>query len=98
MPIRSYADRGTHDISTGVNSKAARNSLPVELHILAQRRLAYLNAIVSLDDLRVRPVLNLHGLQRQRKGQHAIRINDQYRVCFKWDAGYADQIQIIDYH
>src|SRR5438552_1684562 len=98
MAIRSYRDRGTRDIAAGVSSKAARKTLPVLLHPLARRRLAFLAAARSLDDLRARAGLNLHALAGDRQGQHAIRINDQYRVCFVWIIPDAHQVQITDYH
>ena len=97
MAIRSYRDRGTRDLAAGLNSKSARRTLPVELHDLARRRLAFLTAVQSLDDLRVRPGLNLHSLHGKRQGQYAIRINDQYRVCFRW-SGDAEDVEIADYH
>jgi toxin HigB-1 len=98
MAIRSYCDRGTRDIAAGVNSKSARQVLPTQLHQLARRRLAFLAAAQSLDDLRARPGLNLHSLQRDRQGQCAVRINDQYRICFVWRAGNAENVQVTDYH
>jgi proteic killer suppression protein len=98
MAIRSYRDQGTRDIAAGNNSKAARRKLTITLHNLARRRMAFLAAVESLDDLRAWPGLNVHALQRERYGQHAIRINDQYRICFKWDAGEADSVEITDYH
>lgn len=98
MAIRSYKGAGTRDIAMAVNSKIARRTLPVELHDLARRRLAFLAAVISLDDLRARPGLNLHALQRERYGQHAIRINDQYRICFTWLKGDASDVEINDYH
>lgn len=98
MAVRGYRDRGTRDIAAGVNSKSARRSLPVELHQLARRRLAFLAAVASLDDLRVRAGLNFHSLKADRAGQHAIRINDQYRICFAWIDGDADDVEITDYH
>jgi toxin HigB-1 len=98
MPIRSYRDRGTRDVAVGVNSKAARGVLPIQLHDVARRRLAYLAAAETLDDLRIRPGFNLHALMGERRGQQAIRINDQYRICFVWIAGDADQLEITDYH
>ena len=98
MAIRGYRDRAARDIAAGVNSKQARRCLPVELHEFARRRLAFLAASQSLDDLRARRSLNLHALSRERVGQHAIRINDQYRICFKWTAGDADEVEITDYH
>ena len=96
--ILGYRDRGTRDIAAGANSKAARNVLPPALHELARRRLAFLAAAQSLNDLRGRPGLNLHALGRDRAGQHAIRINDQFRICFVWSAGDADEVEITDYH
>ena len=98
MAIRSYADRGTREIAVSENSKAARRTLPVELHELARRRLAFLAAVESLNDLRARPGLNLHALRQDRTGQYAIRINDQYRICFLWSEGNAESVQITDYH
>jgi toxin HigB-1 len=98
MAIIAYRDRGTRDIAAGLASKAARNVLPVSLHEPARRRLAYLAAARSLDDMRARPGLNLHALTGDRRGQHAIRINDQYRVCFRWQAPDADDVEIVDYH
>jgi proteic killer suppression protein len=96
--IRSYRDKGTRDVAAGVNSKAARRALPVILHEMARARLAFLAASQSLDDLRSRPGLNLHALQRERHGQQAIRINDQYRICFVWSRGDAEEVEIADYH
>lgn len=98
MAIRSYRDKGTRDIAAGASSKAARRTLPVELHEVARRRLAFLSAAQSLQDLAVRSGLNLHELGGDRRGQHAIRINDQYRVCFIWTAGNAEKVEITDYH
>ena len=98
MAIRNYRDRGTRDIAAGLHSKAARRILPVELHDHARRRLAFLAAAASLDDLRSRPGLNLHALEHDRLGQYSIRINDQYRVCFVWSATDALDVEIADYH
>jgi len=98
VAIRSYHDAGTRDIAHGINSKAARQTLPVNLHAQARRRLAYLAAAQTLDDLRAWLGLNLHGLTGDRDGQHAIRINDQYRICFIWSSGDADDVEITDYH
>jgi proteic killer suppression protein len=98
VAIHSYRDKGTRDIAAGANSKPARRSLPVDLHELARRRLAFLSASQSLDDLRARPGLNLHALVGDRKGQYAIRINEQFRICFHWIAGDAMDVEITDYH
>lgn len=98
MAIRDYRDKGTRDIAAGLNSKAARQTLTVHLHEAARRRLAFLAAATSLTDLGVRAGLNLHPLQADRTGQHAIRINDQYRICFCWIEGSAERVEITDYH
>src|SRR5690349_11935879 len=98
MAIRSYRDAATTDIAAGRNTKAARKALPIVLHQIARNRLAYLSAIESLYDLRARPGLNLHALKRERAGEYAIRINDQYRICFEWNGKDAENIQVTDYH
>jgi toxin HigB-1 len=98
VAIGSYRDAGTRDIAAGVNSKAARSSLPMNLHDIARRRLAFLNAAATLGDLGARRGLNLHALTDERRGQHAIRINDQYRICVVWSDGSADDVEITDYH
>src|SRR2546423_13257040 len=98
MAIRGYRDKGTRDIAAHINSKAARRTLPVALHDLARTRLAFLSAAQTLDDLRAWRGLNLHALEKDRAGQHAIRINDKYRVCFIWSRGDADSVDITDYH
>ena len=98
MAIRGYRDRGTRDIAAGQHSKAARRALQEVLHEVARRRLAFLAAAQSLDDLAARPGLNLHKLRGDRKGQHAIRINDQYRICFRWVMTDAHDVEITDYH
>jgi toxin HigB-1 len=63
----------------------------------AQRRLAFLNQIRSLDDLKS-PGFRLEALKGSRRGQYSIRINDQWRVCFRWAGGDAHEVEIVDYH
>lgn len=65
---------------------------------VARRKLNMLHAARKLDDLKVPPGNRLHKLTRDREGQHAIRINDQYRVCFTWRDGHAYDVEIADYH
>ncbi len=98
MAILSYRNKATKDIALGTLSKDARRALPLTLHSLARRRLAYLAAVDSLQDLRVRPSLGLHALKNERFGQFAIKINDQYRICFEWDGRNATLAEIVDYH
>ena len=72
--------------------------LPSEIQQTARRKLRLLNNARNLNDLRVPPANRLEALKRDRKGQHAIRINDQWRICFTWtDAGPAN-VEIVDYH
>jgi proteic killer suppression protein len=65
---------------------------------VAKRKLQMVDAAAQLDDLQVPPGNRLHALTGDRKGQHAIRINDQYRVCFEWRDGNAYEVEITDYH
>jgi proteic killer suppression protein len=69
-----------------------------DLHRRAFKKLAILNAAIALDNLRVPPGNHLEALHGDRSGQHSIRINDQYRVCFVWRDGNALDVEIVDYH
>lgn len=64
----------------------------------ARRRLLYLNQARTLQDLMVPPGNRLEALRGDRKGQHSIRINDQWRICFRWLEGHAFDVEIVDYH
>lgn len=72
--------------------------LPSDLRRRAFKKLAILNAAVTLDNLTVPPGNYLEALRGDRSGQHSIRINDQYRVCFVWRDGNAFDVEIVDYH
>jgi proteic killer suppression protein len=72
--------------------------LPPDLRLRAFKKLAILNAAVTLDNLNVPPGNHLEALRGDRTGQHGIRINDQYRVCFVWRDGNAFDVEIVDYH
>jgi proteic killer suppression protein len=72
--------------------------IPANLRRVALRKLMILNAALELENLRVPPNNRLEELTKDRKGQHSIRINDQYRVCFVWNAGNAHQVEVTDYH
>ena len=72
--------------------------LPGDLQRRAFKKLAILNAAVALDNLKVPPGNHLEALRGSRSGQHSIRINDQYRVCFVWRDGNAFDVEIVDYH
>jgi proteic killer suppression protein len=64
----------------------------------ARRKLLYLNAATELEQLRLPPGNRLEALKGDRKGQHSIRINDQWRICFRWRDGNAHEVEIVDYH
>lgn len=95
--IVSFKNRGTEDIYDGTNSKVARRTLPCQLHGRASRVLDLLNGAVSLRSLSL-PGLRLEKLYKDRVGQHSVRINDQYRVCFRWTEAGAEDVEIVDYH
>ena len=96
--IASFKDKATEDVFNGVSSKEARKSCPRTLWKVAARKLDQLDSVATLDELRVPPGNRLEALSRDRNGEHSIRINDQYRICFIWsDAGPA-QVEITDYH
>jgi len=65
---------------------------------IARRKLLYLHQARRLDDLRAPPGNRLEALKGRRKGQHSIRINDQWRICFRWRGGDAFDVEIVDYH
>jgi toxin HigB-1 len=70
----------------------------VSLWPVAHRKLTQLNRAESLQELAVPPGNRLERLRGDRAGQHSIRVNDQYRVCFRWEDGYADEVEVTDYH
>lgn len=72
--------------------------LPPEIQRTAERKLRYLHNAQTLNDLRVPPANRLEKLSGNRKSQHSIRINNQWRICFVWQAGNATQVEITDYH
>lgn len=96
--IRGFADAGTEDVFNGVASRAARQTCPQTRWAVARRKLDQLNAAVSLESLRIPPGNRLEALRGDRRGQHSIRINDQYRLCFVWTAEGPTDVAIVDYH
>ncbi len=72
--------------------------LPGDIPSVARRKLRMLNNAATLDDLRIPPANRLEALKGDRKGQHSIRINDQWRVCFRWKHADAFDVEIVDYH
>ena len=96
--IRSFQDRGAEDLYNGVDSRSARRACPSTLWIIAQRKLDQLDTAVSLAGLRVPPGNQLEALKGDRRGQHSIRINGQFRICFVWTADGPEAVEVVDYH
>lgn len=96
--IVSFRDRGTEEIFKGIDSKVAHRTCPAVIWRVARRKLDQINQAVVLDDLRAPPKNHLEALKGDRTGRHSIRINDQYRVCFRWTENGAAQVEITDYH
>lgn len=96
--IECFSDAGTGDIFNGRNTSRARKACPRDLWAIAARKLDQLDSVERLDEVRIPPGNRLEALSGDRKGQHSIRINDRYRICFRWaDQGPAD-VEIVDYH
>ena len=92
--ISSFKDKEAERIWHGEVSRR----LPREIQEVARRKLRMLNAARSLLDLRIPPANRLEALKGNRAGQFSIRINDQWRICFRFSAGQANDIEIVDYH
>ena len=92
--IKTFADKRTRELfATGATQR-----VPPDVARRAARKLEYVDLATSLDDLKVPPGNRLHALKADRKGQHAIAVNDQWRVCFRFKDGNAFDVEIVDYH
>jgi proteic killer suppression protein len=94
VAIKTFADKDTERIFERQRVRA----FGPELSRVALRKLLLLHAATSLQDLRVPPGNRLEALSGDRAGAYSIRINDQYRVCFRWDGHHAHDVEIVDYH
>lgn len=92
--IKSFADKVTAAVFSG--QEVRQIAKPVQL--AARRKLAMIDAVSRIDALRVPPNNRLELLKGDRRGQHSIRINQQWRICFRWEAGHAWNVEIVDYH
>ncbi len=92
--IESFKDKEAEKVFNGRFSKR----LPQNIQRIAERKLILLHRSVTLNDLRVPPSNRLEALKGQRKGQHSIRINDQWRICFEWYEDGVYNVEIVDYH
>jgi proteic killer suppression protein len=97
MPT-AFRNQGTEDVFNGVDSKAARKLCPPALVSRARATLFLVDDAEALQDLLVPPGNRLEALKGDRKGQHCVRINDQFRVCFRWTERGAEDVEIVDYH
>lgn len=93
--IASYKDA---DVKRLLDGRERVKKFPPEIHQTARRKLIMLDAAASLQSLRVPPGNRLEKLSGNRSGQHSMRINEQYRICFVWDNGNAYEVEITDYH
>lgn len=96
--IRSFRNKGTEDIFNGKNTKEARKICPRSLWKIATRKLDQLDSVTNIEELRIPPGNMLEIFTGNRKEEHSIRINQQYRICFRWSETDPDHVEIIDYH
>ena len=96
--VRAFKNKATEDIFNGKATKAALRLCPKSLWKVAVRKLDQLDSVLSLDELRVPPGNRLEALSGKREGQYSIRINDQYRICFRWTETEPVDVEITDYH
>lgn len=91
--IRSFKDNHTEDLASGRRVKKF-----VSIETVARRKLRQLQIAGKLEDLRVPPGNRLEALSGDRAGQYSIRVNDRFRICFRWTAAGAEDVEIVDYH
>ena len=96
--IQSFRDVGTEDVFNGRNTKVARRACPRELWAVAARKLDQLDSVETIDELQVPPGNRLEALHGDREGQFSIRLNERYRLCFRWSEGGPTDVEIVDYH
>jgi proteic killer suppression protein len=96
--INSFKNKGTEDIFNGKNTKDARKICPQNLWRVAVRKLDQIDSIINLEELKIPPGNRFESLSGERRMEHSIRINDQFRICFFWKDECANRVEIIDYH
>lgn len=92
--IKSFKSREAEKIWKGNVSR----KLPTDIQQIARRKLRMLNNAIELNDLRIPPTIRLEALKGERKGQYSIRINQQWRICFRWKNSDVLDVEIVDYH
>ena len=96
--IQSFKNAGTEDIFNGRRTQAAQRTCPQSLWKIAIRKLDQLDSVTALPELQIPPGNRLEALKGDRQGQQSIRINDQYRICFRWTEPGPAEVEIVDYH
>ncbi|MFP4206731.1 MAG: type II toxin-antitoxin system RelE/ParE family toxin [Spirochaetaceae bacterium] len=96
--IQSFRDGASEDLFNGRNAKTARKACPDSLWGVLTRKLDALDSAERLDDLRIPPGNRLEQLSGKRAGQHSIRVNEQYRICFTWAECGPENVEVTDYH
>ena len=96
--IISFRNKGTEDIFNGKNTKEARKTCPRSLWKSATRKLDQVDSVLSLDELRIPPGNMLESLKGDLQEEYSIRINNQFRICFKWSDFGPELVEITDYH
>ena len=96
--IKSFKDSGTEDVFNDRSSRAARRACPEQIWRVARRKLEQIDSVEDLRLLGIPPANRLEELKGDRKGFAGIRINEQYRVVFRWTATGAEECEIVDYH
>lgn len=96
--IVSFKDQGTEDIFNGKSTKVSRKKCSINLWKMVARKLDQLDSVVALNELNIPPGNRLEALVSDREGQHIIRINNQYRICFTWMKQGPQDVELVDYH
>jgi proteic killer suppression protein len=96
--IKSFKNNGTEDIFNGKNTKDARRICPRDVWKIATRKLDQPDSVIKLDEHKIPPGNMLEALKGDRNGEYSIRINNQYRICFRWSESGPDLVEITDYH
>ncbi len=96
--IQSFKNSETEDVFNGRRTRSAQKLCPYPLWKIAARKLDQLDSAVFMSELRLPPGNRLELLKGDRTGQHSIRINNQYRICFVWGGNGPESVEIVDYH
>jgi len=92
--IKSFADKATAAIFSGEHVRR----LPHDIQGIARRKLKLIDAVSRIEELRIPPGNRLELLSGNLAGQWSIRINEQWRICFRWEDGHATEVEVVDYH